>query len=355
MPMVAIKPFTFDAFPIRVVFGPGKVDALPAELDRLGLSRLFVISHDMWLARVRLLLGERIAATFADAAQHTPVDVTERALEIVERQGADGIVSIGGGSAIGLGKALALRTGLPQIVVPTTYSGSEMTSVVGQTSGGVKSTFKHPSVRPSTVIYDPTITHTLDLHTSAASGLNAIAHGVEALYAPDGNPVVRLMALEGISSMVQAIKGLIADPHGEQARELAFYGSWLNGMCLGSTTMGLHHKLCHTLGGMFGLPHAEMHAVLLPHSLAYNRPAIPQIIDDLSRVLGVRDPAMAFTDLLRAAGLPASLAELGMPADRIGEAVDLALRDAYANPRALEREALLVTLRNAHAGNPPAT
>lgn len=319
----------------------------------MGLSRLFVISHGMWLPRASGLLGERVAATFADAAQHTPVEVTERALQILERVGADGIVSIGGGSAIGLGKALALRTGLPQIVVPTTYSGSEMTSVVGQTSGGVKSTLKHASVRPATVIYDPAITHTLDLRLSAASGLNAIAHGVEALYAPDTNPVIRLMALEGIGSMARAIKGLIADPHGEQARELAFYGSWLNGICLGSTTMGLHHKLCHTLGGMFGLPHAEIHAVLLPHSIAYNRPAILRQIGELAHILGDLDPAIAFAELLREAGLPISLAELGMPVEGIEEAVDLALRDAYANPRPLEREALLTTLKNAHAGNVP--
>ncbi|MDF8357653.1 maleylacetate reductase [Ensifer adhaerens] len=348
--MAIVSPFAFESFPIRVVFGEGQFAQLPSEVDRLSRSRLFVISHDLWLAHARTLLGERIAATFTEAAQHTPVEVTDKALAILRDEDADGIVAIGGGSAIGLGKALALRTKLPQIVVPTTYSGSEMTSLVGQTNGGVKSTLKDPTVRPATVIYDPSITHTLDLRISAASGLNAIAHGVEALYAPDSNPVIRLMALEGIGSMVKAIEGLIVDAHGMRAREMAFYGSWLNGMCLGSTTMGLHHKLCHTLGGMFGLPHAEMHAAMLPHTLAYNRPAIRQDIDDLARVLGAKDPATAFAALLRKAGLPVSLNELGMPFDGIEAAIDLALRDAYANPRPLEKAALVETLKRAHSG-----
>lgn len=351
--MAAVKPFLFEAFPVRVIFRQGAFEAVAEEARRLGFSRVFVIGSDRWSGRLGDVLGPMAAALFADAAQHTPVDVTERALVELRACAADGILSIGGGSAIGLGKALALRTNLQQIVVPTTYSGSEMTSLVGQTANGVKSTQRHPAIRPATVLYDPMLTASLSTRSAAASGMNAIAHGVEALYAPDGNPVVRLMALEGIGSMFKALAGIVDDPLDGEARQQAFYGAWLNGMCLSSTTMGLHHKLCHTLGGMFGLPHAEMHAAMLPYSLAYNRPAIPEIMADLARALGAGDPVQTFATLLRRAGLPVSLAELGMPGDGIEAAADLAMRDAYANPRPLEREALVALLHDAHSGTFP--
>lgn len=353
--MQALAPFTYESFPMRAVFREGAVDHAAGEAARLGLNRIFLIGSTRWLERIRMALGPSVAAVFADAAQHTPVAVTERALVLLNESEADGILSIGGGSAIGLGKALALRTTLPLIALPTTYSGSEMTSVVGQTHDRVKKTKKDPSIRPSVVIYDPDLTHSLDIRTAAASGMNAIAHGVEALYAPDGNPVVTLMAREGVGSMFMALEKIVADPSDASARQRAFYGAWLNGLCLGSTTMGLHHKLCHTLGGMFGLPHAEMHAVMLPHSLAYNRPSIPDIVADLARTLGVADAVQAFAALLRKAGLPVSLAELGMPADGIEAAADLAMRDAYANPRPLERNAIIALLRAAHAGTVPAS
>lgn len=352
--MATLKPFVYESVAVRAVFGPGSVAGVADEAARLGLDRVFLIGSGRWVARLQTLLGSRAVAAFVDAAQHTPVPVTERALVEMRNSDAQGIVAVGGGSAIGLAKALALRTKLPQIVVPTTYSGSEMTSVVGETRDGVKTTRKDPSILARTAIYDPELTHSLDRRTSAASGLNAIAHGVEALYAPDTNPVVSLMALDGIGSMFRALEKIVIDPTDSDARQHAFYGAWLNGLCLGATTMGLHHKLCHTLGGMFGLPHAEMHAAMLPHSLAYNRPAIPEVVARLETALGVPDAVLAFAGLLRRAALPVSLAELGMPADGIAAAADLAMRDAYANPRPLERPAIAALLQAAHAGTVPA-
>ena len=198
-------------------------------------------------------------------------------------------MAIGGGSTTGLGKAIALRTDLPQIVLPTSYAGSEMTPVVGQTSGGIKTTQSSPKILPEIVIYDVDLTMTMPPKLSATSGINAIAHAVEALYARDRNPVISLMAQEGIRTLAQALPKICAQPDDRAARTDALYGAWLSGICLGAVGMALHHKLCHTLGGSFNLPHAETHTVILPHALAYNAPAAPDAMARIATALGVRD------------------------------------------------------------------
>jgi alcohol dehydrogenase class IV len=182
---------------------------------------------------------------------------------------------VGGGSTTGLGKAIALATGLDQIVVPTTYAGSEMTPILGQTERGVKTTQRSPAILPEVVIYDVDLTLTLPPALTATSGLNAIAHAVEALYAQDRNPIVSLMAEEGIAALARSLPVLVDAASDLAARSDALYGAWLCGACLGAVGMALHHKLCHTLGGSFDLPHAETHAVVLPHAVAYNSAAAP--------------------------------------------------------------------------------
>ncbi len=247
---------------------------------------------------------------------HTPVEVTEEAIGIVRDSAIDGTVAIGGGSTTGLGKAIAVRTDLPQIVIPTTYAGSEMTNLLGETAKGEKKTRRDPKIRPETVIYDVDLTLSLPPALSATSGMNAIAHAVEGLYARDGNPIIRLMAEEGIRALGKALPAIVRDPHDRDARSDALYGAWLCGMVLAGAEVALHHKLCHVLGGSFDLPHAETHAVILPHVAAYNAKAAPEAIARVARALGVSDAAPALFDLDVATGAPTALRDIGMPEDR---------------------------------------
>ena len=353
-----MHPFTFQANPTRVVFGAGALQQLPAEADRLGIRRALVLSTPEQAdgaARVAALLGDRAAGVFAQAAMHVPIETARAARAEAARLGADGAVAFGGGSTTGLGKAIALESGLPIVAIPTTYAGSEMTSIYGITEGGLKKTGRDARVRPKTAIYDPTLTLTLPYGLTVTSALNAIAHATENLYAHDGNPVVALMAEEGIRASAAALAPLQADAQDLAARSDALYGAWLCGIVLDSVAMGLHHKLCHTLGGSFNLPHAETHTVVLPHALAYNAAAAPDAMARLVRALGLppgADAARAVQDLALRHGAPPSLRALGMPADGLDRAADLAVATPYPNPRPLERDALRALLQRAWEGVP---
>jgi maleylacetate reductase len=303
--------------------------------------------------RVAALLGERAAGIFDGAAMHVPIESARAAREEARRLGADCAVAIGGGSTTGLGKAIALDSGLPIIAVPTTYAGSEMTPIYGLTEGGAKRTGRDERVRPRSVIYDPELTLSLPLAMTVTSAFNAIAHAAEGLYAPDGNPVIALMAEEGIRASAAALPPLQANPRDLDARSHALYGAWLCGTVLGAITMGLHHKLCHTLGGSFNLPHADVHTVVLPHALAYNASAAPEAMARVARALGVADAARGVHDLARRLGAPTSLAAIGMPADGLDRAADLAVQNQYPNPRPLERAALRALLQRAFDGAAP--
>ena len=302
------------------------------------------------------MLGERAAGVFAGAVMHTPVEVTDRAMEM--RHAAcepDCVVALGGGSTTGLGKAIALRTDLPQIVLPTSYAGSEMTPILGQTSDGIKTTQSSPKILPEIVIYDVDLTLTMPPGLSATSGINAIAHAVEALYARDRNPVISLMAEEGIRTLAHALPMICAQPNDKAARTDALYGAWLCGICLGAVGMALHHKLCHTLGGPFDLPHAETHTVILPHALAYNAPAAPDAMTRIAAALGAPDAALGLYDLARKLAAPASLRDIGMPESGIDQAADLAVKNPYWNPRGIEREAIRELIARAWRGDAPQT
>ena len=347
--------FTYQANPARVVFGDGTLAALPDEVARLGLSRALVLATPAQEAdahRTATLLGPRAAGVFAGATMHTPVEVTERAVAVARDLRADGVVAVGGGSTTGLAKAIALRTDLPQIVVPTTYAGSEMTPILGETKDGAKLTQSSPRALPEVVIYDVALTLTLPHALSGTSGINAIAHAVEALYARDRNPVISLLALDGIARLARALPSIVDDPTDRAARADALQGAWLCGLCLGAVGMALHHKLCHTLGGGWGLPHAETHTAVLPHALAYNAPAIPETIERLATVLGP-DPARALYDLAARVGAARGLGALGLPADAVELVADAALANPYWNPRPLEWDPITRLLRDAHAGTPP--
>jgi alcohol dehydrogenase class IV len=266
---------------------------------------------------------------------------------------ADCVVSLGGGSTTGLGKALALRTGVNQLCIPTTYAGSEMTPILGQTENGLKTTVRSLAVLPETVIYDVDLTRTLPASLAATSGINAIAHAVEALYARDANPVISLMAEDGIRTLARALPAIAEDTENRDARTEALYGAWLCGVCLGTVGMALHHKLCHTLGGTFDLPHAETHTIVLPHALAYNAPLAPAAMVRIARAIDAADAAQGLYDLARRLNAKLALRDLGMPEAGIEKAADLAVTNAYWNPRPLERNAIRNLIARAWAGEAP--
>lgn len=352
-----MTPFTYEALPARVIFGTGTIGRLPAELGRLGCGRALVLSTPEQRGtaeRVAGLLGPALAGVFAGAAMHTPTEVTATALQEVDRLRADAVVSVGGGSATGLGKAIALRTDLPQVAVPTTYAGSEATPILGETDGGRKTTQRSLRVLPEVVIYDVELTLTLPPRLTAASGLNAIAHAAEALYAADANPVASLLAEQAIGLLAPALIAITRAPSDPAARSDALYGAWACGTCLGLVGMSLHHKLCHVLGGSLGLPHAPTHAVVLPYAVAYNAAAAPEAMRRIARALGSPDAAGGLHELARTLGGPLSLAELGMRGEDIERMADIAVASPYPNPAPLTRDGIRGLLDAAFHGRGPA-
>jgi maleylacetate reductase len=351
-----LQPFIYAGLPYRVIYGSGTVSQLGVELDRLGARRALVLSTPEQHAAAEELatsIGARAAGVFARAAMHTPVQVTESALELIRSSGADCTVALGGGSTIGLGKAIALRTDMPQVAVPTTYAGSEMTPIIGETRDGRKVTQTTAKVLPEAVIYDVDLTLSLPAGLSATSGMNSIAHAVEALYAQNRNPIISMMAEECIAAFARALPAVVKKPGDKEARSDALYGAWLGGTCLGAVGMALHHKLCHVIGGSFNLPHAETHTAVLPHALAYNAPAVPDVAARIARALGADDGAQGLYDLAKKLGAPLALKDLGMAEAGIEQAADLALQSPYWNPRPLERNAIRNLIARAWAGERP--
>lgn len=352
-----MKDFIYTGLPMRVVFGAGSVARIPGEIDRLGAKRALLLStpgRGALAREVAALLGTRLAGTFDRAVMHVPVEVAEDARRVALELEADCCVSVGGGSTTGLGKAIAYTTGLPVLAVPTTYSGSEMTAVLGMTEGGIKKTVRDPRVLPRTVIYDPALTLGLPPGVSAASGMNAIAHCVEALYAADGNPINALQAEEGIRALASALPLLMRSPRDPDARSDAMYGAWLAGASFATVGLGLHHKLCHVLGGSFNLPHAETHSIVLPHAARYNRDAAPAAMVRIARALGAKDAPQGLYDLEVALGLEMRLSAIGMPADGLERAARIATENPYPNPREIAHAGVLSLLADAFAGRRPA-
>lgn len=347
--------FTAGQPPVSVRFGAGARRDLTPELDALEIDRTLVLTTPQQADQGRALtetLGKRSAGIFTDAAMHTPVEVTEKALVELNRISADGIVSIGGGSTIGLGKALAWRTDLPQIVLPTTYAGSEATPVLGQTDKGEKSTFSASQVQPEAIVYDPELVATLPAAMTVTSALNAMAHAVEALYAKDRNPLASALALQGIRTFYDALPEVIRAPDELAVREATQFGAWLCGTVLGQVGMALHHKLCHVLGGTLNLPHAETHAIILPHAVGYNEP-VTDTMQPVAAILGTDSAAKGLHDFCERMGAPLRLRDLGVDLSDLDRIAELAVRNPYWNPRALSRDGIRRILQRAWEGATP--
>jgi alcohol dehydrogenase class IV len=351
-----VKPFVYTAQPARVVFGAGSLSQLAKEIDALGAKKALVLSTPEQRASAEMvvtLLGPRAGGVFDRAVMHVPIETAREARELAKKLGADCAVAIGGGSTTGLGKAIALDSGLPILAIPTTYAGSEMTPIYGITEAGLKKTGRDLRVLPRTVIYDPELTLSLPVSLSVTSGINAIAHAAEGLYAVDSNPIMDLMAEEGIAAIGRALPAIKKEASNMQARSDALYGAWLCGTVLGHVGMALHHKLCHTLGGSFNLPHAETHTIVLPHALAYNAKEAPQAMQRIARALGGASAAQAVYDLAKANGAPVALKDIGMQEADLDKACDIALQNQYPNPRPLERAAIRQLFQDAFEGTRP--
>jgi alcohol dehydrogenase class IV len=351
-----MRPFVYDHPAQRVIFGVGSLDRLADEVGRLGARRVLVVStpaERRFAEDAARRLGPLAADIFADAAMHVPIETARAARRRAAELTVDCCVAIGGGSTIGLGKAIALESPLPIVAVPTTYAGSEMTPIYGLTEGGVKKTGRDRRVLPATVLYDPALTLSLPPQISGPSGMNALAHCVEALYAEDANPLITLVALEGIRALSRSLPIGVRQPENLDARSDAQYGAWLGGTALGAVGMAIHHKLCHTLGGSFNLPHAEVHTVILPHATAFNREAAPDAMRLAAGALGASDAAQALFDLAVQIGAPTSLEAIGMPRDGLDRAATLATENPYYNPRPIDVQSVRQLLENAYQGRRP--
>ena len=349
--------FNAQSAAVRVRFGAGVRHQLADEISRLGCRRALILSTPPQADSAMEIAADLkglAAGIFTRATMHTPVAVTEDAVAHAQSVDADCLVSLGGGSTTGLGKAIAYRTDLPQIVIPTTYAGSEATAILGQTENGVKTTLTDPRVQPEVILYDAELVRSLPVAMTVTSGLNAMAHAAEGLYAENRNPVSTMLAIEGLRAFRNALPKVAEAPDDLEARGETLYGAWLCGTVLGQVGMALHHKLCHTLGGSFDLPHAETHAIILPHAIAFNARAVPELLAPITDVFGGKNPGLALHGFASELGAPLALRDLGLEAAELKTAADLAVSKPYWNPAKITRKSIESLLKAAWAGDPPA-
>jgi alcohol dehydrogenase class IV len=354
--------FELDLQQQRVLFGAGRVDDVPAEVDALGLRAVVLIATASAKGAADQLserLGTQVVARVHEVVQHVPTADVTSTTEVATTAGADGIVTVGGGSATGLGKAVAVGAGLPLVAIPTTYAGSEATTVYGVT-GEHKRTARDVRALPRVVVYDAELTTGMPRRLTATSGLNALAHCVEALYAPGANPVTDLLAQEGARQLAVSLPVAVEAPPGSEtaltARGEALYGTYLAGWSMEQAGTALHHTLCHVIGGTYRVDHGEVHAVLLPYVAAYNAHAAPAALALVALALGAPDAVLGLRSLAERLDAPTDLASIGLPADVLDEVTERAVAAVGArNPRPPDAPSLRRLLDDAYAGRPPGT
>ncbi|MFD1719695.1 iron-containing alcohol dehydrogenase [Georgenia deserti] len=353
-----MEEFTFESGPARVVFGRGTVRTAPGEeLARLGAGRVIVVADAGHRPLAELAMGpftEAVVAWFDEVEPHVPAPAAARAVDYARFHRADGVLAVGGGSAIGTAKIVARDLRLPIVAVPTTYSGSEATPLWVLTHEGRKETGIDHAVRPRAVVLDPDVTDRMPRELAITSGLVAIAHVVEAYWSPGANPISAALADEAMRALAAGMRGIgprglavaqqpeqvFTDPVGAwagtptTAGEDLLYGAHLAGMTFAATSTGLHHTICHVLGGVFQLPSAALHAVVLPHVLALNAPAVPRTADRIARALQADEAVSGLRGLAASVAAPRTLAQIGLPLRRLDEAVDRVTAELpVANPR----------------------
>lgn len=351
-----MKNFVYDQPASRVIFGVGAFGRLRDEVERLGVKRPLLIctpGRREDAEHAAQSLTGMSSAIHAEAVMHVPIETIRAAQAAVKAHNADSIIALGGGSAIDLSKAVGLDYGLPIAAVPTTYGGSEVTPFYGYAEDGVKKGKRDRKMLPKTVLYDPVLTVSLPARVSGPSGMNAIAHCVEGLYARDANPIMSLLAAEGIRVLSRSLPSVVREPENLDVRADALYGAWLAGVVLGSVGMAVHHNISHVLGGSFNLPHANVHTIVLPQAVAFNRDAVPEAMRIAAEALGAADAAQGVYDLAVRIGAPVALKDIGMPAAGLDRATKLVCEHPYYNPRPVEYSAIRELLENAYQGRRP--
>lgn len=355
--------FVHDTLGQRVVLDSGgAARRVAAEAERFGARRIMLIASEHEASLADEVAGDLpVALRWDEVVQHVPVEVAERARAAADEHDVDLLVSVGGGSTTGLAKAIALTNGIPIVAVPTTYAGSEATAVWGLTADATKETGTDPVVLPRTVVYDATLTLSLPVELSVASGLNGLAHCIDSMWSPGTDPIAQAFALEGMRTLASGLPRVTADPSDLEGREASLLGAYLAAVGFASAGSGLHHKICHVLGGTFDLPHAQTHAIVLPYVLAFNAPSVPDVAARIAAALGGTgdgpDPAAAATaaleDLRVRLDAPRALADVGFTEAGIPDAVARVLRVApVSNPTTVSEENLTALLRAATAGTP---
>lgn len=342
----------------RVLFGSGKAaEHLAAEVSRLGARRVMVIASRFEApVAAGITQGIDVALNYDDVVMHVPVEKAEKARAAAGEAGIDLLVCVGGGSTTGLAKAVALTTGIPIVAVPTTYAGSEATNVWGLTEAARKTTGVDDRVLPATVVYDAELTLSLPVDMSVASGLNGMAHCIDSFWGPRADPINAALAAEGIRALSQGLPAIKQDPNGLAGREQALYGAYLSAVAFASAGSGMHHKICHVLGGTFNLPHAQTHATVLPYVLAFNAPAAPEAEARAAAAFGTAGALQGLQNLRETLDAPKALADYGFTAEDIPEAVQVALPAIPANnPREATAENLTRLLTAALTGEDPKT
>lgn len=340
----------------RVLFGSGKAtENLSAEVARLSARNIMVIASDFELPMARKVAADvEVKLWHNDVVMHVPVENANAARDAAQAAGIDLLVCVGGGSTTGLAKAVALETCIPIIAVPTTYAGSEATNVWGLTESARKRTGVDDRVLPVTVIYDAALTLSLPADMSVASGLNGMAHCIDSLWGPRGDPINAALAAEGIRALSQGLPKVKADPTGLTGREQALYGAYLSAVAFASAGSGMHHKICHVLGGTFNLPHAQTHATVLPYVLAFNAPAAPDAEARAAAAFGADSAIEGLQRLREVLAAPRALRDYGFTEEGVAEAVEIALPAIpVSNPRIVNAENLARLLTAALNGDDP--
>lgn len=352
------QPFVYTSLPVRALFDVAAAGAVAEEAARIGMLRVLVVRSPGGrsaadAALISSGLGARLAGAFAEARVHVPVETLEACLGAHRDFAADGIVAVGGGSSIGLAKLVAAETRTPLIAVPTTYSGAELTPFNAVTTGGQKVQRRDPAMLPASIVYDPDLTTSLPLGISGPSMMNAIAHAVEAMYAPETNPVIGAKAELAIRLAARALPRIGVRGNDRDARRDLLLSAMLAGEVLAVTSMALHHKLCHILGGGYDLPHAGVNSVILPYAVAYNAPGAGNVASRVGAALGATDAAATLFDLAQRSGGPASLEALGLPEAALDVVAKAAAGQSYENPVPLAVVPLRAMLGDAYAGRRP--
>ncbi|WP_327348110.1 maleylacetate reductase [Streptomyces europaeiscabiei] len=347
----------YESWGQRVVFGSGTArEDVAAEVAGLGASRVLVIAADGERALAEDICKDSpVVAVFGAVRPHVPADVAEAVRAAARDHDADLLLSVGGGSTTGTAKAAALTTGLPILAVPTTYAGSEATPVWGLTEDGHKRTGVDSKVLPRVVVYDATLMLSLPTRLSVTSGLNALAHCVDAWWAPRHNPISSALAAEGVRSLASALPRIVADGQDVPARRQILFGTYLAAAAFAGAGSGLHHKVCHVLGGAYDLEHAALHAVVLPHVVGLNLAAAPEAARHLGAALDApTDPFAALLGLYASVESPCSLSELGLAEEELDRAADLVMAQVPdSNPRRVTRDEIRGLLGRAWRGDTP--